>query len=201
MKIVALTGGIGSGKSTVAEEMRGVGCEVIDADALAHAAVAAGTDGLASIVAAFGEEILDSDGNLDRSAVARRVFESEEDRRTLESIVHPRVFEGMRRRVADLETGGFDGVVVLDIPLLFETGQAESYETVIVVDCPEEERVRRLVEGRGMEAGDVRARIRSQWPLSDKVKRATHVVDNAGTSDELRQAVGDLVARLADELS
>src|SRR5680860_1117653 len=130
---VGLTGGVASGKSTVSAMLRDLGAVVVDADLLAREVVAPGTDGLAEIEAAFGPELLTPDGELDRAAMGAVVFGDEQKRRALEAIIHPRV----RARGAELEAAaGADAIVVHDIPLLTETGQADAFDAVIVVDVP-----------------------------------------------------------------
>src|SRR5690606_32145882 len=142
---VGLTGGVASGKSTVSARLAELGAVVVDADLLAREVVAPGTDGLAEVVAEFGSEVLDADGALDRPALGALVFADESRRRALEAIIHPRV----RAAGAALEAAaGPDAVVVHDIPLLVETGQAAAFDVVVVVDAPVEEQVRRMVEDR-----------------------------------------------------
>jgi dephospho-CoA kinase len=186
---IGLTGGIGSGKSTVARRFAELGALVIDADALAREVVEPGTDGLAAVVAEFGEQVLDGDGRLDRPALAQLVFGDEAARGRLNAIVHPRV----RARAAELIAAAPPGtVVVQDVPLLVETGQADTYDLVVVVEAPEELRVRRLARDRGMSADEVRARMAAQ--ASDEQRRAVAdvVLVNDGTPDDLRAKVDQL---------
>ena len=156
---VGLTGGIGSGKSEVARRLASLGAVVVDADALAREAVAPGSDGLAQVVAAFGKGVLAPDGSLDRAAVGRLVFADEDERARLEGIVHPYV----ARRSAELMAAApADAVVVYDVPLLVEKHLESGYDLVVVVEAPEDVRVRRLAEHRGMTEADARARIAAQ---------------------------------------
>ncbi len=156
---VGLTGGIGSGKSSVSAMLAQHGAVVVDADLLAREVVAPGTPGLAEIVVAFGPDMLTDDGELDRAAMGRRVFGDDEARRRLEAIIHPRV----RARAAQIEAAAApEAVVVHDIPLLVETGQADGFDVVLVVDVSAEVQVDRLVEHRGMTADEARARIAAQ---------------------------------------
>ena len=188
---IGLTGGIGSGKSTAAARFAELGALVIDADALAREVVEPGTDGLAAVVAEFGEQVLDADGRLDRPALARLVFGDEAARGRLNAIVHPRV----RTRAAGLIAAAPPGtVVVQDVPLLVETEQAGAYDLVVVVEAPEERRVQRLAADRGMSAEDVRARMASQ--ATDEQRRAVAdvVLVNDGTPDDLRAKVDALWA-------
>ena len=175
--MVGLTGGIGSGKSAVAQRLAALGAVVIDADRLAREVVAAGTGGLAEVVEAFGPDILGPDGELDRSALGARVFGDEVARRRLEGIIHPRV----RARSAELAAAaGPDTIVVNDVPLLVETGQAPSYHLVVVVRAAAAIRIRRLVESRDMSAEQVEARIAAQATDADRVNAADVVLDNDG---------------------
>lgn len=186
-RLIGLTGGIGSGKSTVAREFGRLGCGTVDADQLARVALRRDSDGFREVVECFGPEVIGEFGELDRAMMARLVFEDERARRSLEAIVHPRVRASMVEEVARLSEAV--NLIVLEIPLLFETGQAEFYEAVVVVDCPLEERVRRLVEGRGFDEADARSRISVQMPLEEKARRAHHVIDNGGDYEQLRREV------------
>jgi dephospho-CoA kinase len=191
---VGLTGGIGSGKSEVSRGLAARGAVVIDADVLAREVVARGTDGLAEVVAAFGD-ILTPDGELDRPALGRVVFGDEAARRKLESIIHPRV----RARAAELEAQAPPGsVVVHDIPLLVETGQADRFDVVLVVDVPLETQLERLVDVRGMNAEEAQARIASQASRDDRLAAADLVVDNSGSLKDLDQRIDEIWTDLSD---
>src|SRR3954447_4646653 len=180
---VGLTGGIASGKSTVAAILRELGAVVIDADQVARDVVAPGTPGLAAVVAAFGPEVLTEAGALDRPAVARRVFEDPEARRRLEGIVHPLV----RRSAAAAEEAVPPGVLVVhDIPLLVETGQASAFDAVLVVDVPEELQVERMMADRGWSREEALSRIAAQASREERLAAATHVLDHSGTREHLR---------------
>ena len=183
---VGLTGGVASGKSTVSRRLAELGAVVIDADLLAREVVAPGTEGLAEVVAAFGRQVLDPSGALDRPALGAVVFADEELRRVLEAIIHPRV----RAAGATLEAGSADdAVVVHDIPLLVETGQAGAFDVVLVVDAPVEEQLRRMVEDRGMSPGDAEARIAAQASRPQRLAVADVVIDNSGDLTGLREQV------------
>ena len=197
MLTVGLTGGIGSGKSTVSAELARLGAVVIDADQLARDAVAPGTPGLAAVVAEFGNNILTPDGSLDRAALAARVFSDPDALERLGAITHPLVAAESRRLQALAPS---DAVVVHDVPLIVEKGLAARYDLVIVVGADEDARVERLVTHRGMSEEDARARIRAQ--ADDAARRAVADIwlDNSGTPAELVDAVGRMWReRLAPE--
>ena len=195
---VGLTGGVGSGKSTVSAMLEELGAVIIDADKLAREVVEKGTPGLAEVVEAFGPELLTPDGDLDRPAMGAIVFADETKRRTLEAIVHPLVFE----RIIELEaTAGEDDLVVHDIPLLAESGRADTFEAVIVVDVPDEVRIERLVRDRGWTRADAESRIAAQATREDRLAIASHVIDNGGTLDELRARVAEVYEELTARAS
>jgi dephospho-CoA kinase len=190
---VGLTGGVGSGKSTVARALAAHGAVVIDADALAREVVEPGTPGLAAVVAEFGPEVLGPDGALDRPRLGALVFADPVRRAALEAIVHPLV----RRRAAELEAAAPAGALVVhDIPLLAETGQAATFDAVLVVDVPPEIQVERLVRDRGWSADDAAARIAAQASRDERLAVATHVIDNTGTREDLRQRVAEVFDEL-----
>lgn len=180
---IGLTGGIASGKSTVAAVLAELGAIVIDADALAHQAVAPGTAGLAEIESRFGAEVINADGGLDRAALGAIVFADETEREALNAIIHPRVREAAR---AVREHADADDVVVEDIPLLVETGQADRFELVVVVQAEESARIQRMVDHRGMTDEDARSRIRAQASDAERAAVADVVLRNEGTVEELR---------------
>jgi dephospho-CoA kinase len=182
---IGLTGGIGSGKSTVSALLAARGAVIVDADRIAREVVEPGTPGLARIVEAFGEPVLAADGSLDRAALAAVVFADPEARRQLDGIVHPLV----RARAAELAAAAPPGAVVVnDVPLLVETGQASSYDLVLVVEADPATRVSRLVQ-RGLTAEDARSRMAVQ--ASDEQRRAVAdvVLDNSGTAEQLAEQV------------
>jgi dephospho-CoA kinase len=186
MLMIGLTGGIGAGKTAVARRLVELGGVVIDSDAVAREVVAAGTSGHDEVVAAFGQDVLGPDGELDRAALGRIVFADPESRRRLEGIVHPRV----RARVAEIVAASPpEAVVVNDVPLLVESNLAASYDIVVVVLADEQTRVRRLVRERGLSEADARARIAAQ--ATDEQRRAVAdvVIVNDGDLDELRATV------------
>lgn len=199
---VGLTGGIGSGKSTVSRRLAERGAVVVDSDAIAREVVEPGTTGLAAVVDAFGPDVLDADGRLDRPRLGSLVFADESARRRLNEIVHPLV----GRRAAELmDAAGPTAIVVHDVPLLVENGLAPAYHLVIVVEAPEHLRVDRLVRDRAMSEADARARLSTQ--AGDEQRRAVAdvLLGNVGTVGELEAAVDKLweerIRPYADNLS
>jgi dephospho-CoA kinase len=190
---VGLTGGVAAGKSTVSGILRQLGAVVIDADALAREVIEPGTPGLAAVVGEFGPEILTDDGHLDRARLGALVFADPERRAALEAIVHPLV----RARAVELEQAAPPGAIVVhDIPLLVETGQAGDFDAVVVVDVPEELQVARAVRERGWSEDEARARVVAQGTRSDRLAVATYVVDNTGTLEDLRHRVTEVFEEL-----
>ncbi|WP_336856372.1 dephospho-CoA kinase [Sinomonas albida] len=188
---VGLTGGIASGKSEVSRRLVELGAVLVDADVIAREVVEPGTEGLEEVAEAFGREVLADDGALDRAALGAIVFADPRRRELLNSIIHPRV----RARAAEIAAGAPAGsVVVQDIPLLVETGQAGNFDVVVVVDAPDEVRIRRLEERNGLSEEHARARMAAQASREERLAAADHVVENAGTLEELRAAVDRLWA-------
>jgi dephospho-CoA kinase len=179
MHVFGLTGGIGSGKSTVAARWRERGVPVVDSDQLAREVVDPGTEGLQQIVGAFGPAFVSPDGALDRAAVARLVFRDPEARARLEAIVHPRVRALADERFAALRAAG-EPLACNEVPLLVEVGLAEQLRPLVVVTASEAKRIARTVARDGSSEDQVRARIHAQMPLADKAKLADHVIDNDG---------------------
>ena len=196
MLVVGLTGNIASGKSTVAEFLRKSGAVIIDADLIAHQVVAPGQPACEEISTLFGEGILRPDGTIDRERLGRLVFEDPGLRRQLEAIVHPRVSEEIERQMAEVALNRPDAVVIMDIPLLFETGRTEGLAEIIVVYTPETTQLERLMRRNGLKPEDARARMASQMPLDEKVARATMVIDNGGTLAETERQTLDVYREL-----
>lgn len=196
MYLVGLTGGIGSGKSTVAARLIERGAILIDADAIAREVVEPGTPGLSAVVERFGPEILDGEGNLDRDALGAIVFADSAARKDLEAITHPLIGAVMAERMA--EHAATDKIVVLDVPLLVEGGRSDFSSMVLVATHPDTQ-VHRLVSLRGMSEDDARARIAAQAPLDDKLARADHVIWNEATLDELTERTDEVWAELQAE--
>jgi dephospho-CoA kinase len=188
MRLIGLTGGIGTGKSTVARMLMARGAALVDADRLAREVVEPGTPGLAEIVAEFGEGVLLPDGQLDRTALGALVFADEEKRLRLNAITHPRVAALMQERIAAaLATDA--PLVVVDIPLLFEGSRQGLFQGVLLVWAPPEVQLRRLVERDGWDEDDARRRIGSQMPIDDKRALATWLVDNSGSVQDTERQV------------
>ena len=190
MLLVGLTGGIGSGKSTVARLLEKRGAVVFDADLLAREAVEPGTPGHAAVVERFGADVLAPGGELDREALASIVFADPAARRDLEQIVHPEV----RRLFAEGSEAyrDTDRVVVFSAPLLVETGMHTAFEVLVVVSATVATQIERLMRQRGMSEPSIRARIDAQAPLEDKAAAADFLVDNEGSLGELESQVEQL---------
>jgi dephospho-CoA kinase len=183
---VGLTGGIGAGKSTVAQGLARLGAVVVDADQLARRVVEPGSPGLDAVVAAFGPQVLTPGGRLDRPALGRLVFADETARRRLNAILHPRIAALTAQEVAAAPQ---DAVVVHDVPLLVENGLGPDYQLVLVVTAPERERVRRLVAGRAMAEQEAEARIAAQADDAARAAAADVLLDNGGDRGAVLAAV------------
>lgn len=183
---VGLTGNIASGKSAVAEVWRRLGAAVISADELARRAVEPGTPALESIAREFGARALDADGRLDRDYVRDVVFRVPAARRRLESIIHPEVAR-LRRIEEDAARRDGARIIVNEIPLLFERGMEREFDAVVLVDSPEETRVRRLVHVRGLDEAEARRMVAAQMPASRKRAAADLVIENDGTIGDLER--------------
>jgi dephospho-CoA kinase len=190
---VGLTGGIGSGKSAVLDELVGLGAVGIDADVVARDVVQPGTPGFDSVVAAFGQGVVAADGGLDRRRLAATVFADAGERARLEAITHPLIRAETRRRIAAAPA---DAIVVNAVPLLVESGIAAQFDVVVAVQAPVAVRLDRVLESRGMSDGDARARIAVQASDEERAAIAWWVIDNDGTLAELRAKVGRLWAAL-----
>jgi dephospho-CoA kinase len=199
MRIIGLTGGIGSGKSTFSAILRARGVPVIDADQLARDAVAPGSEGLAEVVRAFGEDVLDASGGLDRKRMAARVFADPGARRSLEDIIHPRVRDAMAAEVQRLAASGVP-LALYDVPLLYEAGREKDVDCVVVVYAPREAQLARLAARDGMSAAEAAARISAQMPLEEKARRADFVVVNDGAVEALGEKADALLSDLSRNL-
>ena len=183
MHLFGLTGGIASGKSTVAGRFRSRGLPVIDADMLAREVVAPGTDGLRALVDAFGPGVLGPGGALDRGAVARIAFADDAARRTLNAITHPRITRLSMERAAALASTG-EPLACYEAALIVENGVADAFRPLVVVACPDDVQLARILSRDKASVEDARARLRAQKPLADKVAVADFVVDTSGTLAE-----------------
>lgn len=197
MIVAGLTGGIASGKSTVARFLDACGACIIDADAIAREVVAAGTDAHQAIRTAFGTSILLPGGQIDRKRLADIIFSDPEQKKRLEAIVHPYVFERMNARIAAIAAARPDAVVILDIPLLMETGSRNDLAEVIVVYVPENLQVKRLMHRDGIDHQAAMARIRAQMPIEEKRRRATILIDNSDNLQKTRDQARTVFRRLA----
>jgi len=198
--LVGLTGGIGSGKSTVSRLFRDLGCLIIDADTIAREVVEPGEPAWRGIVEAFGREILLPDGQLDRKGLGALVFADPAKRRTLNALTHPAIIAREQAILAELEAQGYEGIVVLDAALLIEAGGADRMDRLVVVYVDEAIQLRRLMDRDDLDEAEARRRIASQMPLREKVRLAHHVIDNSGRPEETAARVRDVHAALLAEL-
>lgn len=189
---VALTGGIGTGKSYCLERFRALGAPVIDADDLARQAVSPGSAGLRAVVSRFGADSVREDGTLNRDRLAARVFSDPDARRDLEAIVHPIVYRAIAEWFDHLPASSPPAIA--DIPLLYETRREGDFDRVVVASCPVEMQIDRLTRRDGMSVGDAELRVASQWPIGEKAKRADFVIDTSGTFEDTDRQV-DVVWR------
>jgi len=199
--LVGLTGGIATGKSTVSDLFRRLGCEVIDADLLAREVVAPGEAALAQIAAEFGLGVLQADGALDRKKLGAVVFGDAARRKRLEEITHPAIRDRFLDRLAALEARGFDGIVLWDAPVMIESGGYKAMDKLVVVATDEATQAARLCARDAIDATEAERKIRSQMPVAEKAKLADYVIDNAGdraaTDCQVREVHAALLRDLA----
>jgi dephospho-CoA kinase len=196
---IAITGGAGTGKSTVARMFKELGAEVLDADQAARDAVAVGAPAWVELRRLYGPEYFNENGQLNRSRLSQLVFADSEERRRLDGLIHPRVEAALKARVADLASRGAR-LVLVEVPLLFETGRESSFDRVIVVAAPEALQIRRL-RGRDRRGeAEIRGILAAQWPVADKVARAHYVVDNGGSRRSTERQVKNIWADLKNQL-
>ena len=196
---IAITGGAGTGKSTVARMFKSLGAEVLDADAAAREAVAVGAPAWVELRRLYGAEYFHENGELNRSRLAQLVFADPEERRRLNQLIHPRVEAELQARVAELGRRGA-ALVLVEVPLLFETGREAAFDRVIVVAAPEALQIRRL-RGRDRRGeAEIRGILKAQWPLADKVARADYVVDNGGRRRPTARQVKNIWSDLKNQL-
>jgi dephospho-CoA kinase len=194
---VALTGGIATGKSYVRARVAARGVPTVDADALVHELLAAGTESAAEVVRRFGEGVRGDDGAVDRHALAAVVFEDAAARRDLEAILHPRVYARIEQWASRQLRAGAPWILA-DIPLVFETGHERAFDRVIATVCAPDEQVRRIMARDGSDEAAARARLAAQWPAAVKAARASDVIDTGGTVEETEAQV-DAICRKMDE--
>lgn len=199
MKLIGLTGGVGSGKSTVADMLRELGAEIVDADEATHAVYEPGSPGFDAVVRGFGQGVV-SGGRIDRTRLGELVFRNADARHQLNAIVHPLVRNWMAQKTAEAAERGAD-VVVQDVPLLFENGLERLFSTVVLAYVPEHVQIERLVSGRGLTPERARAIIAAQMPIEDKRARAHHVIDNSGTREDTRAQIRSVWKQIAGDAS
>ncbi|MAE06282.1 MAG: dephospho-CoA kinase [Nitrospinae bacterium] len=195
---VGLTGGIASGKSSLAKLLSERGIPVIDSDTIARVLVAPGSEVLPEIARALGAEVVAPDGGLDRKRVGQIVFADDAKRKALEKILHPRIMAEQDRWLNRIEEAGESPVAVVEAALMIESGGSKRFDLVVVVNCGEAQQIERFMERAGVDEAAARARIEAQMPLSEKVKLADRVVDNSGSLPDLAAEAESLVRWLRE---
>jgi dephospho-CoA kinase len=198
--LAGLTGGIATGKSTVSEMFRRLGAVIIDADLLAREVVEPGEPALAQIAAEFGKDVIQADGTLDRKKLGALVFGNAERRKRLEQLTHPAIRDRFRRRLAELEAQGFDGIVLWDAPVMIESGGYRDMDRLVVVATDEATQSARLCARDSIDAAEANQKIRSQMPVAEKAKLADYVIDNVGDRAATEARVREVLSALATEL-
>ena len=196
---IALTGGIATGKTYVATRLREAGVPMVDADILAREVVTPGSPALAAIRKRFGPDAVRRDGTMDRVRVGQIVFKDKRARLDLEAIIHPAVIKAVNDFFNALPKR--TPFAIADIPLVYETGRDKDFDAVIVVACPREMQLQRLMERNKLSKEDAERRLAAQLPIDQKVKKATYVINNAGTFEETNAQVDALIASLKDAKS
>lgn len=195
MQVIGLTGGIASGKSTVSRILKDAGAIIIDADRIARDLVKKDLPAYREIIDAFGDKVLASDGEIDRSVLGDIIFNDPRKKQLLNRIVHPRVSKETDLRLKRIQKNHPDTIVILDIPLLMEAQMHKGLSDVIVVYVPEDTQIKRLMQRDGISRADALARIRSQMPIDEKKKLATIVIDNSGTRENTRKQTLEILQR------
>ena len=198
MLLVGLTGGVAAGKSIVAAEMKRLGASIVDADAISREVSGPGTPVFIEMVAAFGKEFVKADGTLDRRAVGEAVFGDPEKLRKLNEITHPKIRAIILERIKACAEADPDCIVIVDAPLLIETGLYRKMDRIVVVNAPDETQVKRLRERDGFTSGEAEKRIASQLPVSRKVDFADFVIEGGGSLEETIAAAGDVFECLCE---
>jgi dephospho-CoA kinase len=188
---VAVTGGIGTGKSVVLARFAELGAPVVDADALVHEALRAGTPAAAEILQRFGEAVMGPGGEIDRARLGTVVFQDDQARRDLEAILHPAVYRAIEAWMR-VQQGRGAPVAVAEIPLLFETGHEGDFDCVVVTACEVDEQVRRTMKRSNLSEVEVRRRIAAQWPIDEKARRADFVVRTDGAVEAALQRTSEI---------
>ena len=196
MKIIGLTGGIGSGKSTVSEYLASKGIKIIDADRISHEITEKGSPILPVLAGSFGSDIINADGSLNRKLLAARAFASEESGALLNGIMHGAIFELTDSRIAAIEKEGKDGIVFLDAPLLFEAGMDAKADETWLVHADKDIRIERVKRRDNLSEAEIIARMERQMSDEEKLSRADCVLDNSGTTQELYAQVDELLEAL-----
>jgi dephospho-CoA kinase len=197
--VFGLTGGVASGKSTVARYFAAQGVAVIDADELAREVVTPGSPALQEIAATFGNELIAADGELDRRALGQRVFVNPSLREQLNAIVHPRVAARFQERVADLDRQGVP-LACYDVPLLFECNLQDRLRPVVVVSTPPDLQLARLMARNGLSGEEAQSRIAAQMPLAEKATQADYVIDNSGSLEITHQQADAILHQIRSSL-
>jgi len=200
VKVIGLTGGIGSGKSTAAKILVEFGAKLIDADKVAHEGFNPGTEGLQKVVETFGEGVLNSKEEIDRKKLGEIVFNNPAALSTLNEIIHPRAYELTRSRLEEFRKQGVE-VVILEVILLVEAGWDHLADEIWVTVAKEDTVVKRLQESRGLTKDEILTRIRAQTPNEKRVKHADVVIENDGSYEELKNKLSDLWSRIKDKNS
>ena len=196
MKIIGLTGGIGSGKSTVTDYLIARGFPVLDADKIAREIVLPGSEMLIQLISVFGKSILMQDGSLDRKKLGNIVFSDPEKKKTLDSLMHTRILELIHYRILEYREETIHKLIFIDAPLLFETGLDKSVCETWVIDVDEETRIKRIMERDGLKREDIAMRISNQMTRDEKNKRADVILDNTGNQEALYQQIEQLLQKI-----
>ncbi len=195
MKIIGLTGGIGSGKSTVSEYLASKGIKIVDADKISHEMMENGSSLLEELAIAFGDEIINTDGSLNRRELARLAFATEEGKNLLNRITHKEISKRVDRQIAELKKSN-ERIIFFDAPLLFEAGMDSKTGETWLVHVDEATRISRVRDRDGLSEEEILARIKAQMSEEEKLARASHVLDNSGSVEELYAQVDSLLAEL-----
>lgn len=196
MKIIGLTGGIGSGKSTVTDYLIARGFPVLDADKIAREIVLPGSEMLIQLTSVFGKSILMQDGSLDRKKLGDIVFSDSEKKKTLDGLMHTRILELIHDRILEYREETVHKLIFIDAPLLFETGLDKSVSETWVIDVDEETRIKRIMERDGLKREDIAMRISNQMTRDEKNKRADVILDNTGNQEALYQQIEQLLQKI-----